>query len=129
MISCRPVTPPTLPVFMRVMGFSKMRAFPFIDRLRESRMAGNRLRSDSNLTQLAAIRAGFGIGLCQVVIAQRDPTLVRVLDDISFALPLWIAMHEDMKTSTRYRVVFDMLVEGMSAAAGHSPDRCAANVA
>jgi len=75
------------------------------------------LRTDSNLAQLAAIRAGFGIGLCQVVIARRDPALVRVLDDIVFALPLWIAMHEDLKTSARYRLVFDALVEGMTAAA------------
>jgi len=80
------------------------------------------LRADSNLAQLAAIRAGFGIGLCQVIIAQRDPALVRVLDSIVFGLPVWIAMHEDLKTSARYRTVFDALVEGMPAATDSSPD-------
>ena len=75
------------------------------------------LRADSNLAQLAAIRAGFGIGLCQVVFAQRDPTLVRVLDAVTFPLPFWIAMHEDLKTNARYRVVFDALVQGLPATA------------
>jgi len=71
------------------------------------------LRTDSNLAQLAAIRAGFGIGLCQVMIAQTDPMLVRVLGDITFPLPLWIAMHEDLKTNARCRAVFDALVQGL----------------
>jgi DNA-binding transcriptional LysR family regulator len=72
------------------------------------------LRADSNIAQLAAIRAGFGIGLCQTVIARRDPALVRVLSDIAIPLPMWIVMHEDLKTNTRYRLVFDALVEGLS---------------
>ena len=74
------------------------------------------LRSDSNLAQLAAIRAGFGIGFCQVVVARNDHTLVRLLDAINFPLPLWIVMHENLKTTARYRVVFDALVLGMQAA-------------
>ena len=69
------------------------------------------LRTDSTLAQLAAIRAGFGIGLCQAAVARRDPTLVRVLDSGSLKLPLWIVMHEDLRTIDRYRVVFDALVE------------------
>ncbi|MDX7952141.1 LysR family transcriptional regulator [Lichenihabitans sp. Uapishka_5] len=75
------------------------------------------LRTDSNLAQLAAIRAGFGIGLCQVAIARRDSSLVRVLEEITFPLPLWVAMHEDLKTSARYRVVFDTLIEALRSAA------------
>jgi DNA-binding transcriptional LysR family regulator len=37
------------------------------------------LRVDNNLAQLAAIRAGHGIGVCQVPIARRDADLVRLL--------------------------------------------------
>ena len=37
------------------------------------------LRADSDLAQLASIRAGFGIGVCQAGLATRDPTLRRVL--------------------------------------------------
>ena len=73
------------------------------------------LRSNSDLAQLAAIRAGFGIGMCQVAVACRDPGLVRVLTDaVGFELGLWIVMHEDLKTSARCRTVFDALVAGLS---------------
>jgi DNA-binding transcriptional LysR family regulator len=73
-------------------------------------------RSDNDLAQLAALRAGFGIGACQVQIARRDPTLVPVLEDqFSFDLECWVAMHEDLKASRRMRLVFDALVEGLAA--------------
>lgn len=72
------------------------------------------LRTDSNLVQLAAIRSGFGIGLCQVALARRDPTLVRVLaDQVAIDLDIWIVMHEDLRASARCRAVFDALVEGL----------------
>ena len=75
--------------------------------------AGFALRVDSNLAQLAAIRAGFGIGLCQAGLARRDPGLVRVLaDEVAIGLGLWIVMHEDLRTSARCRAVFDALGEG-----------------
>lgn len=75
---------------------------------------GFAFRADSNLAQLAAIRGGIGIGLCQSAVAQRDPALVRVLPTVALHLPLWIVMHEDLKTSARYRVVFDALAAGLS---------------
>jgi len=73
------------------------------------------LRADSNLAQLAGIRAGHGVGLCQAAIARREPALVRVLHPIVLSLPLWIVMHEDLKTNARYRAVFDALGEGLTA--------------
>ncbi len=76
---------------------------------------GFALRADSNLAQLAAIRAGFGIGLCQTRIARREPVLVRILPEIALPLPLWIVMHEDLKTSARFRAVFDALAAGLAA--------------
>ena len=79
-------------------------------------------RSDSDLAQLAAIRAGLGVGLCQVPLAQRDPALVRLLPDmISFPLDTWVVMHEDLRNSAPVRAVFDALVAGLKrylAAAG-----------
>jgi len=71
-------------------------------------------RADSNLAQLAAIRAGFGIGICQVGVARRDPALVRILPEIALQLPLWIVMHEDLKTSARFRMVFDAIAHGLA---------------
>lgn len=87
--------------------------FPMLER------AGHALRTDSDLAQLAAIRAGFGIGICQMAIARRDPDLLPVLPEaFALDLPVWIVMHEDLKASARHRVVFDALVEAMRLVAG-----------
>jgi DNA-binding transcriptional LysR family regulator len=72
-------------------------------------------RSDSDLAQLAAIRAGFGIGWIQHGIARRDPNLVHILDQaVNFTLEAWVVMHEDLKASRRMRLMFDHLVAGLS---------------
>lgn len=72
------------------------------------------LRTDSDIAQLALIRAGAGIGICQVALARRSPALVRVLPE-AFSLPLdtWVTMHEDLRDSPRCRVMFDALVEAL----------------
>lgn len=74
------------------------------------------LRSDSDLALLALLRAGAGIGICQVALARRAPRLERVLAE-QFAWPLetWIAMHEDLRQSAPCRAVFDALVAGLQA--------------
>lgn len=73
------------------------------------------LRTDSTLAQIAAIRAGFGIGVCQSLLAGREPALVRLLEnDFSIELPLWVAMHEDLKGEARCRAVFDILADGLA---------------
>jgi DNA-binding transcriptional LysR family regulator len=87
----------------------------FVQRFPALNRSGFALRTDSDIAQLAAIRAGFGIGICQVAVASRDPDLVRVLPDlVSVKLGLWIVMHEDLKTSARCKAVFDALVDGLS---------------
>jgi len=75
------------------------------------------LRSDSDLAQLAALRAGYGIGICQVGLAQRDdPPLVRLLPrQCALQLDTWITMHEDLRDSPRCKVAFDALVAGLAA--------------
>jgi len=76
------------------------------------------LRADSDLAQLAAIRAGFGIGACQTGLAG-DAGLVRVLPDaFALDLPVWVVMHEDLRSSPRCRAVFDALVAGLAAQLG-----------
>jgi DNA-binding transcriptional LysR family regulator len=72
-------------------------------------------RTDNDLAQLAAIRAGFGVGGAQAPIARRDPDLVPVLEDaFRYELEVWVAMHEDLKSSRRMRLMFDWLVEGLT---------------
>jgi DNA-binding transcriptional LysR family regulator len=73
------------------------------------------MRTDNNLAQLALIRAGAGIGVCQTAIARRDDSLVRILPkNFSLSLDTWITMHEDLRNSPRCRVTFDALVEGLT---------------
>ncbi len=69
-------------------------------------------RTDSDLGQLAAIRAGLGIGICQNRFAA-PAGLVRVLPDFTYMLESWIVMHEDLKSMRRVRLVFDYLVKAL----------------
>lgn len=74
------------------------------------------LRTDSDLAILALIRAGAGLGVCQVPLARRPggEPLVRVLSrQISLSLETWITMHEDLRNRPSCRVTFDALVAGL----------------
>lgn len=69
-----------------------------------------RLRTDSHLAQLAAIRSGLGIGACHEPIA-RQSGLVRVLaQEFSYPMEFWVVMHEDLRNIPEVRVVFDHLL-------------------
>lgn len=71
-------------------------------------------RCDSDVAQYAALRAGFGIGVCQYALARRDG-LVPVLPGVfAFELEVWLAMHEDLRTSRRMRLMFDHLAMRLS---------------
>lgn len=71
-------------------------------------------RSNSDIAQLMAIKAGAGIGMCQVALAQKDPDLERVLPSaFDLKLGVWIAMHENLRSTPRCRAVFDGLVDGL----------------
>ncbi|MEG3171490.1 LysR family transcriptional regulator [Sphingomonas sp. ZB1N12] len=88
----------------------------FVESFPDIRRSAFALRIDSDVAQLAAIRAGFGIGICQVPIAKRHPQLFRVLPDaFAIDLPVWIVMHEDLRNSPRCRTVFDALVSGFAS--------------
>ncbi|WP_321914044.1 LysR family transcriptional regulator [Paraburkholderia sp. J11-2] len=101
-----------------IIGFDQENAF--IRSLQARFAAYNRnsfaFRADSDLAQLAAIRAGFGIGGCQSPLAAKDPKLVRVLrKEFSLTLDTWVAMHEDLRTSARCAVTFAALASGLNA--------------
>jgi DNA-binding transcriptional LysR family regulator len=69
-----------------------------------------RFRCDSAAAQLAAVRAGAGIGGCQVNIARREPELVRVLErDMTFHRELWLVMHKDSRAIRRVRLLYEHL--------------------
>lgn len=66
-------------------------------------------RSDSDLAQLGALRAGLGVGVCQVPLAARSPDLVRVLPRLTIPLGTWVVTHEDLRDVARVRWVTDHL--------------------
>jgi len=71
---------------------------------------------DSDLAQMALIRAGAGIGGCQVLLAARDSALQRVLPQaLTLPLETWVTMHEDLRSSLGCRAAFDVLVEGLQS--------------
>ena len=79
------------------------------------------LRTDSDLAQLAAVRAGLGIGVCQLAVARKTPALRRVLPSLAFALEVWVVMHEDLANVRRVRAVFDHLKTALKAHVSATP--------
>jgi DNA-binding transcriptional LysR family regulator len=72
-------------------------------------------RCDDELAQIAALRAGVGIGGCQEGVARRTPELVPVLPGAArFGLEVWLVMHEDLKATPRVRLLFDALAAGLA---------------
>lgn len=78
------------------------------------------LRTDNDNAALGAIKAGFGIGVCQHQIGRRAG-LVQVLPGaFQFRLDIWICMHENLKGSRRMRLMFDHLAESLAAYAAEA---------
>jgi DNA-binding transcriptional LysR family regulator len=100
-----------------IIGFDHETAF--IHSLRRAGLALKRemfaLRTDGDLAQLNALRAGFGIGVCQIGIARRDPDLVHLLPkSFKFELEMWLVMHKDLRNTRRVRLLFDHLAEELA---------------
>jgi DNA-binding transcriptional LysR family regulator len=71
-------------------------------------------RCDNDLAGLAALRAGFGIGVCQAAIAAREPTLLPLLEtSFHIDMTVWLAMHEELKPAPLMRASFDAIAAGV----------------
>jgi DNA-binding transcriptional LysR family regulator len=78
-------------------------------------------RSDSDLAQLAALRAGLGIGASQIGLARRNKNLVPVLhSELIFPMEVWLVMHRDLRSSRRIRLTFDHLAAELTDYAASS---------
>lgn len=67
-------------------------------------------RTDDFLAQLAAVKAGIGIGFVSKPVIQQHPDLVA----LPFTMPIpplsmWLAVHREIRTTPRIRAVFDEL--------------------
>lgn len=99
----------------RLIGFDRQLAYVRAIAKRIPQLAELRFdfRTDSNVAQLAMMRAGGGIGICQRRLGRRDPGLVEVLPgQIEMKLDTYLVMHENLKTVPRCRATFDALVDG-----------------
>ena len=72
------------------------------------------LRTDDQIVQIHAMKAGVGVGLCQARIASLLG-LVRLVPQWSHTLPAWVVMHEDQSKIRRVRHIFDHLVNALGA--------------
>ncbi len=68
------------------------------------------LRCDSELAQLAALRAGLGIGGCQLGVARRDTALVPVMPEtLHFSLDMWLLTHAGLRSNQRVMCLYRYL--------------------
>jgi DNA-binding transcriptional LysR family regulator len=101
-----------------LIGFDRVRPIPSAIRQIDFEVTRElfALRTDSEVTQLALLAAGFGVCPCQRQIAARDANLVPLLEGVfGFELEVWVVMHEDLKTDRRMRLLFDHLAAGLKA--------------
>jgi DNA-binding transcriptional LysR family regulator len=71
-------------------------------------------RCDSDLGQYAALKAGFGIGVCQAALGKRDGLVPVVKGALEFQLGVWVVMHKDLRGSRRMRLMFDHLAQALA---------------
>ena len=73
------------------------------------------LRTDDLLVQWQAVRAGLGIGFLANYMARTDADVLRVLPGLIEVpdLPMWLAVHREIRTNQRIRAVYDFLAEAL----------------
>ena len=73
------------------------------------------LRSDDFIVQWQAVCAGLGVGFCADYMARNEPDVVPVLPGLLkiAPLPMWLAVHREIRTNRRIRAVYDFLAEAL----------------
>ena len=73
------------------------------------------LRGFQAVVQWQAVRAGLGIGFVADYMARSEPNVIRVLPGLLSipALPMWLAVHREIRTNKRIRAVYDFLAEAL----------------
>lgn len=72
------------------------------------------LRTDDLIVAWQALRAGLGIGFVADYVARTDPAVVPLLPALRIPpLPLWLAVHREVRSSPRIRAVYDALAQSL----------------
>jgi len=70
------------------------------------------LRSDDLMVQWQALVAGCGVGFVADYMGRHQPDLVKLLPMLVIPpLPMWLAVHREIRSSQRIRAVFDYLAK------------------
>jgi DNA-binding transcriptional LysR family regulator len=67
----------------------------------------------SAVGQLAAIRAGAGIGVLHDYLARPEPDLIRVLPALSASRSYWLAIHENLHDVPRVRAAASLVIDAV----------------
>ncbi len=74
-------------------------------------------RTDDLIVVWQAVRAGLGIGFVSEHLIRTDPAVVPLLPKLHIEpLPVWLAVHKEVRTSQRIRAVYDFLSEALPRA-------------
>ena len=74
-------------------------------------------RADDLIVVWQAVRAGLGVGFVSEHLIRSDPAVIPVLPKLKIQpLPVWLAVHKEIRTSKRIRAVYDFLADALPRA-------------
>lgn len=74
-------------------------------------------RSDDLIAVWQAVRAGLGVGFVSEHLIRGDPAVVPVMPKLKIEpLPVWLAVHKEIRTNPRIRAVYDFLCDALPRA-------------
>jgi DNA-binding transcriptional LysR family regulator len=80
-------------------------------------------RCDNQIVLWEAVKAGLGIGFAQKPLVVRNADVEQVLHALPLpSLPMWLTIHEDLRTSARVRRVLDFLYPALKRYAAFEGD-------
>jgi len=78
-------------------------------------------RTDDLIAIWQAVRAGLGIGFVSELLIRSDPSVIPVLPKLKIEpLPVWLAVHKEIRTNKRIRAVYDFLSDALTKAIQHN---------
>jgi DNA-binding transcriptional LysR family regulator len=78
---------------------------------------GFAVRTDDLNAYQAAVDAGLGVGFLARYVARRNPDLVPLLPMLNIPpLPVWLAVHREIRSNPRIRQVWDFLAQALPPA-------------
>jgi DNA-binding transcriptional LysR family regulator len=78
--------------------------------------------TDNHLVQWELAKQGVGICIVMDEVGDAEPRVRRVLPQLPpLPVPIWLATHQEVRTSRRIRVVFDFLAEELSRSPKRAP--------